>query len=117
MASSAASTSSATAPAQGTSAADQAKANVFVQSEAYQGTRIQGPDFNEPHSLQQLLDSYQRIGFQANGLARAIELIDKMVRSPSSLPRALKRPAADAPPPVAAQLALVRRAHQPRPAD
>jgi deoxyhypusine synthase len=56
-----------------------AKAAVFVQSEDYQGTRIKGPDFNQPHSLQDLLTSYERIGFQANGLARAIELIDKMV--------------------------------------
>ncbi|POY74662.1 putative Deoxyhypusine synthase [Rhodotorula taiwanensis] len=55
-----------------------AKAAVFVQSEDYQGTRIKGPDFNEPHSLQDLLDSYERIGFQANGLARAIQLIEKM---------------------------------------
>ncbi|GAA5840351.1 hypothetical protein JCM9279_002353 [Rhodotorula babjevae] len=77
MASPAASTSTA-APASAPSAADQAKANVFVQSENYDGTRIQGPNFNHEHTLQQLLDSYQRIGFQANGLARAIELIDKM---------------------------------------
>ncbi|GAA5875297.1 hypothetical protein JCM3774_005772 [Rhodotorula dairenensis] len=55
-----------------------AKAAVFVQSEDYQGTRIQGPDFNHPHSLDDLLSSYERIGFQANGLARAIQLIDKM---------------------------------------
>ncbi|GAA6011970.1 hypothetical protein JCM11491_000121 [Sporobolomyces phaffii] len=61
-----------------TSASDAAKAAVFVQSEAYEGTRIKGPDFNHRHSLDQLLQSYETIGFQANGLARAIELIDKM---------------------------------------
>ncbi|GAA5833337.1 hypothetical protein JCM3766R1_005471 [Sporobolomyces carnicolor] len=59
-------------------ASDAAKAAVFVQSEAYEGTRINGPDFNNRHSLEQLLKSYETIGFQANGLARAIELIDKM---------------------------------------
>lgn len=64
-----------------------AKAAVFVQSEDYQGTRIKGPDFNQPHSLQDLLNSYERIGFQANGLARAMELIDKMVKSAISIPR------------------------------
>jgi len=64
------------------SASEAAKAAVFVQSEAYEGTRIKGPDFNQPHSLQDLLKSYETIGFQANGLSRAMELIDKMV-SPS----------------------------------
>ncbi|GAA5877139.1 hypothetical protein JCM3774_003312 [Rhodotorula dairenensis] len=39
-----------------------AKAAVFVQCEDYQGTRIKGPDFNQPHSLQDLLNSYERIG-------------------------------------------------------
>ncbi|BGP55645.1 hypothetical protein JCM8202_002111 [Rhodotorula sphaerocarpa] len=60
------------------SAAEQAKAAVFVQSEQYDGPRIRGPDFNEPHSLDDLLKSYERIGFQANGLARAMHLIEKM---------------------------------------
>lgn len=63
------------------SAAEQAKAAVFVQSEQYDGPRIRGPDFNEPHSLDDLLKSYERIGFQANGLARAMHLIEKMVRT------------------------------------
>lgn len=58
---------------------DAAKAAVFVQSEQYEGTRIKGPDFNEPQTLESLLQSYERIGFQANGLARAMELVDKMV--------------------------------------
>ncbi|GAA5820681.1 hypothetical protein JCM10212_000453 [Sporobolomyces blumeae] len=60
------------------SASDAAKAAVFVQSEAYDGTRIQGPNFDHRHSLDDLLKSYETIGFQANGLARAIELIEKM---------------------------------------
>lgn len=71
-------------PPASSSAAESAKAAVFVQSEDYQGTKIKGPDFNNPHSLQELLRSYETIGFQANGLARAIELIDKMVRFPVS---------------------------------
>lgn len=56
-----------------------AKAAVFVKSEDFQGTRIRGPDFNIPHELDALLKSYETIGFQANGLARAMELINKMV--------------------------------------
>ncbi|GAA5925809.1 deoxyhypusine synthase [Sporobolomyces koalae] len=61
-----------------TAASDAAKAAVFVQSEHYEGTRIKGPDFNERHSLEALLESYATIGFQANGLARAMELINTM---------------------------------------
>jgi len=60
-------------------ASEAAKAAVFVQSEQYEGTRISGPDFNLRHSLEQLLQSYSTIGFQANGLSRAIELINKML--------------------------------------
>lgn len=73
------STFSSLLPDQMASASEAAKAAVFVQSEAYEGTRIKGPDFNERHTLEQLLQSYEKIGFQANGLSRAIELIDKMV--------------------------------------
>ncbi|KAM0753384.1 Deoxyhypusine synthase [Meredithblackwellia eburnea MCA 4105] len=58
--------------------ADSAKAAVFVQSEAYDGVRIKGPDFNIPHELDALLKSYDTIGFQATGLSRAIELVNKM---------------------------------------
>lgn len=61
--------------------ADAAKSAVFVQSEPYdQGVRIQGPDFDEPHDeLLKLLESYRTVGFQANGLTRAIDIINKMV--------------------------------------
>lgn len=57
-----------------------AKEAIFVKSEVYEGTRIQGPDFNLPLELDALLESYKTIGFQANGLARAIEIINQMVR-------------------------------------
>ncbi|KZT13091.1 Deoxyhypusine synthase [Laetiporus sulphureus 93-53] len=39
---------------------------------------VEGPNFDHPISLQQLLDSYQRIGFQASSLAKAIEIVNKM---------------------------------------
>lgn len=57
-----------------------AKDAVFVKSEVYEGTRVKGPDFNTPMGLDELLQSYATTGFQATGLARAMELIDKMVR-------------------------------------
>lgn len=40
---------------------------------------VQGPDFDEPLDLQQFISSYERIGFQANSLGRAIQIINKMV--------------------------------------
>lgn len=61
-------------------ASEAAKEAIFVASQPYEGIKISGPDFNRPYELQELLKSYETIGFQATGLARAIELIDKMVR-------------------------------------
>ncbi|KAK7696015.1 hypothetical protein QCA50_000655 [Cerrena zonata] len=39
---------------------------------------VLGPNFDDPISLQQLLDSYKRIGFQANSLGNAIDIVNKM---------------------------------------
>ena len=41
---------------------------------------VEGPNFEEEISLQKLLASYQRIGFQANSLGKAIDIVNKMVR-------------------------------------
>jgi deoxyhypusine synthase len=40
---------------------------------------VQGPNFDEPQTLDTLLGSYERIGFQANSLGRAIDIVNKMV--------------------------------------
>jgi len=42
---------------------------------------VQGPNFDEPLSLQDFLKSYERIGFQANSLGKAIGIVNRMVRS------------------------------------
>lgn len=63
-------------------ASESAKQAIFVKSEPYEGIKISGPDFNAELSLAELLESYSTIGFQANSLARAVEIINKMV-SPS----------------------------------
>lgn len=72
----------ATPSANGTSAAPSttAQAAVFVASEdiANEAVKIRGPDFNEAHTLDALLQSYATIGFQASGLTRAIEIVEKM---------------------------------------
>ncbi|OWZ70121.1 deoxyhypusine synthase [Cryptococcus neoformans] len=39
---------------------------------------VKGPDFNKPIDLEALLKSYETIGFQATGLARAIQVVDEM---------------------------------------
>lgn len=41
---------------------------------------VVGPNFDEGIDLQKLLDSYSRIGFQANSLGKAIDIVNKMVR-------------------------------------
>jgi hypothetical protein len=57
-----------------------AHASVLTPSEALpaDAVRVGGPDFNEPIDLFGLLGGYERIGFQATGLARAIQVIEKM---------------------------------------
>lgn len=40
---------------------------------------VKGPNFDEPLSLQEFLYSYERIGFQANSLGKAIEVVNRMV--------------------------------------
>ena len=48
-------------------------------------THIRGPDLSKPVDLQGLLASYERIGFQASGLARAIKIVDEMVCEASTI--------------------------------
>lgn len=44
---------------------------------------VQGPNFDQPLDLDQFLASYERIGFQANSLGKAINIVNKMVRTSS----------------------------------
>lgn len=41
---------------------------------------VKGPNFDESMDLQKLLASYERIGFQATSLGRAIQIVNNMVR-------------------------------------
>lgn len=45
---------------------------------------VEGPDFDKNVDLDGLLGSYERIGFQATSLGRAIQIVDKMVSKPPS---------------------------------
>jgi len=40
---------------------------------------VQGPNFDNSLDLQQFISSYERIGFQANSLGKAIHIVNKMV--------------------------------------
>ena len=42
---------------------------------------VQGPNFDNPLVLQEFISSYERIGFQANSLGKAIRIVNKMVRT------------------------------------
>jgi deoxyhypusine synthase len=59
----------------------EASAAVLQPSEPISDSAIsvQGPDFEKKLSLQELLKSYERIGFQASSLGRAIEIVNRMV--------------------------------------
>lgn len=61
-----------------------AHASVLAPSEALpdNAVHVQGPDMSKPIDLIDLLKSYEKIGFQATGLARAIEIVEKMVGDP-----------------------------------
>ncbi|KAJ3501036.1 hypothetical protein NLJ89_g9523 [Agrocybe chaxingu] len=39
---------------------------------------VEGPDLDKPLSLQNFLSSYERIGFQANSLGKAIHIVNRM---------------------------------------
>ncbi|KAG6854758.1 hypothetical protein C0991_001185 [Blastosporella zonata] len=59
-----------------------ASAAVLQPSEpiSKEAVSVKGPDFEKPLSLLEFLQSYERIGFQANSLGKAIDIVNKMVR-------------------------------------
>ena len=54
---------------------------MLVQSEEMPADTplIEGPDFNKDLSLSDLLATYKHMGFQASGLGKAIDIVNKMV--------------------------------------
>ncbi|WVQ79900.1 deoxyhypusine synthase [Cryptococcus sp. DSM 104549] len=61
-------------------ASTDAHASVLMPSEALpdNAVHVTGPDLSKPIDLQDLLKSYETIGFQATGLARAIQVVEEM---------------------------------------
>jgi hypothetical protein len=60
---------------------DAAHASVLMPSESIpdDATHIRGPNFDNAVNLQELLESYEKIGFQATGMAKAIKIVEQMV--------------------------------------
>lgn len=69
----------------GLSAPSSASAAVLLRSDPIPDTAVsvQGPNFDNRLTIYELLQSYERIGFQANSLGQAISIVNKMV-CPSS---------------------------------
>ncbi|KAF7977669.1 hypothetical protein HWV62_3112 [Athelia sp. TMB] len=65
---------STTVPPSGASAAVLQRSDPIPQD----AVSVQGPNFDHPMSLQDFLKSYERIGFQANSLGKAIEIVNHM---------------------------------------
>ena len=57
---------------------DKSKENILKKSEDIKGINIKGYDFNKEFNLDEFLDSYGSIGFQATNVRKAIEIIKKM---------------------------------------
>lgn len=62
-------------------ASETAVAAVLLQSEPISefAVSVEGPNFEKGLDLQQLLASYERIGFQANSFGKAIQIVNNMV--------------------------------------
>ena len=58
-----------------------ARENIMRKSEEINGIAIKGYDFNQGVDYNKLLDSFASTGFQATGLSKAIEIVDKMIKN------------------------------------
>ena len=83
-----------------------AAAAVLKRSEPLPETAVsvQGPDLGKTLSLQDLLNSYERIGFQATSLGKAIEIVNRMVHTHLSVIHSIFIL------PISAKMAPLRRA-------
>jgi len=59
--------------------------NVLRKSEEIGGTSVKGYDFNEGVDYNNILDSYSSTGFQATHFAKAIEIINQMIREKTTI--------------------------------
>jgi deoxyhypusine synthase len=59
--------------------------NVLFNSEEINGISIRGYDFNDGIDYEKIIDSYLSTGFQASHLAKAILIIDKMIKENATI--------------------------------
>lgn len=81
--------------ANGTSAAPaDATASLFVASEPVPDhfESVKGPDFEQEQTIDGLLSAFGSIGFQATGMAKAVEILEKMVSCDRVLTKSLGAP-------------------------
>lgn len=64
---------------------EKAREEVFKKADAVRGEIIKGPDFNKELSLNEFINSYKNIGFQASNLYKAIEIIKKMRKEKATI--------------------------------
>lgn len=67
--------------ASGSGSTSAAHASVLTPSEALpsDSVHVKGPDMSRPLDLQALLESYERTGFQATALGKAVKIVEEMV--------------------------------------
>jgi hypothetical protein len=73
---------------------DGAKATVLTHSAPipHDAISVMGPDLTKVKDVKGLMESFARIGFQATSLARAIEIVQSMVRVMASVFSILNKP-------------------------
>lgn len=71
-----------TSAASGSGSTSAAHASVLTPSQALppDSVHVKGPDMSRPLDLQALLESYERTGFQATALGKAVKIVEEMVR-------------------------------------
>jgi len=57
------------------------KKNIFRKSEEYQGISVKGYDFDKGVDFEKILDSYSSTGAQASNFAKAVEIINEMIKN------------------------------------
>lgn len=57
-----------------------ARENVLRESQEISGVKIKGYDFNQGINYKKIIKNYSSIGFQASNLAKAIEIVNKMIQ-------------------------------------
>ena len=64
---------------------NEAREAIFKKAEDIKGSKIEGPDFNKKMDLNEFINSYANIGFQASNLSKAIKIIKEMRKNKAKI--------------------------------